>query len=302
MPGIATTAATLPIRFEALGRTWSGELFDTPSGREVARHLPLELQLRRWRGAWAGRRERALPIWLDPEPGRAPQAGELAWWPADSSLCLYLPPSAEEDPGRPSLPPEVNRIGRLTGDLAVLCRAGHQLAVRIVALGPAPEPSRGHGPEPAGAPLAATRVASDLHVGPAPDKRGLARLARQGFRALLDLREEGEPGQTLSPNVLGSWARAEALSHLRAPISRAVLQPASVDRLRLQLAAAPRPVYVFSGTGRRAVALLAIHLALEEGLSAADALARLRALGLDPGAHALTRFVETEVARRRPPE
>lgn len=300
-----TPADLMPIQLRAQGQIWRGQLLDTPSGRELARHLPLELALRRWWGAYAGRREQALPIWLDPLPDRAPRPGDLAWWPGDSSLCVYLPPSPEEDPGRPRLPPEVNRIGRLEGDLAPLARGGHQVRVRLAAdrEPPAERLARhGYGNDPSPAPIPTTEFAPGILIGPAPDKACLAGLAAAGLRSILDLREEGEPGQVLSPNVAASWARAEALEPLRAPISRSVLQPGSVDRFLRQLARAPRPVYVHSGTGRRAVSLLAIHLALEQDLSADEALERLAARGLDPAAHALRRFTQTEVLRRRPDE
>ncbi len=293
----------LRVRLRALGRAWEGSLLDTPSGREVARALPLELAMRRFLGAFAGRREKPLNLWADPEPRRAPQPGDLAWWPGDSSLCLYLPPARDEDPGRPALPPEVNVIGRLAGDLSPFDRAGHQVRVVLEAAAPLPAErltSPGYGAEPATTPLAEVRYAPGIYVGPAPDKRGIGRLARRGFASLLDLRTEGEPGQVLSPNVAATWAHAEAVEHLRASISRGVLEPGSVDIFLAQLARAARPVYVYSGTGRRAAALLAIHHALERGLSAQEALEHLRSIGLDPGAHALSRFVQTEVARRSP--
>lgn len=296
------SSGPLPIQFSALGRTWRGHLDDNPSGRELARHLPLELFARRFLGAYAARREQALSIWLDPEPRRRPRAGDLAWWPGDSSLCVYLPASMDEDPGRPALPPEVNVIGHLEGELGPLTGGPHQVRIRLATRGElsVERLSRRGYDERAAAPLTATRYAPGIHVGPAPDRRGIERLAKQGIRSLLDLRDEGEPGQTLSPNVAASWAHATDLVHLRAPISRAVLQPNSVDRFLAQLARAPRPVYVHSDSGRRAAALLAIHLALEQGLPAQQALERLRAQGLDPAAHALLRFVETEVARRTP--
>ena len=292
----------LRITLHALGRTWQGTLLDTPSGREVARALPLELATRRWLSAYAGRRERPLSIWLDPAPDRAPEPNDLAWWPEDSSLCVYLPVTIDEDPGRPQLPPEVNRIGRLEGDLSVLAAGPHQVVLRLEAAEALPEERlarAGYAERPSDTPLEPTEYGPGIVAGPAPDQKAIARLARRGYRSLLDLRTEGEPGQVLSPNVAASWAHANAIEHLRASISRGVLVPGSVDRFLQQLALAPRPVYVHSGTGRRAAAALAIHLALEQDLPADQALARARELGLDPGARELVRFVETEVARRR---
>src|SRR5688572_24705665 len=83
-------------------------------------------------------------------------------------------------------------------------------------------------------------------------RRDIDALAKQGFRSIFDLREEGEPGQTLSPNVAATWAHACGLEHRRLAVSVEHLEPRLVDLFLQTLAELPRPVYVHSQSGRRA--------------------------------------------------
>ncbi|TAJ24214.1 MAG: hypothetical protein EPO68_01855 [Planctomycetota bacterium] len=99
---------------------------------------------------------------------------------------------------------------------------------------------------------------ADISLGPSPDIGQIEWLARRrGFRALLDLDEEGEPGQTLSPNVAASWAHTFGLMHERVPISLERPGEADVERFLAVLRALPKPVYVHSAHGARAAALVA---------------------------------------------
>jgi protein tyrosine phosphatase (PTP) superfamily phosphohydrolase (DUF442 family) len=152
------------------------------------------------------------------------------------------------------------------------------------------------------------RVAKQLHrlcysdsisLGVSPAIRDIERLARKaGFRSLLNLNTEGEPGQRLSPNVEATWAHAYELEHERASIDVATLRSEQVSRFLETLQEIEKPVYVHSLHGRRAKAMMAIHLALERGLGGREALSEARARGLDCELEPLRRFVEAEVDRR----
>jgi len=132
-------------------------------------------------------------------------------------------------------------------------------------------------------------------------RRDLDALARQGVRSIVDLREEGEPGQQLSPNVAAAWAHACDLEYRRVSVSEAHLQAKHVKLFVQALEASPRPVYVQSANGLRAAAFLILRLALEQGLDAAGALARARSLNLPALSPALERFVREELRRRVAP-
>ena len=143
------------------------------------------------------------------------------------------------------------------------------------------------------------RFDSSISAGGQLSRTDIDRLAREGFRSILNLSEEGEPGQLLSPNVEATWAHANAMEHGRASVSVDHLNSHWMDRFLEALDELPRPVYVHSETGRRAVAFLIIKMALDRHLSADQALREARSLGMECGLEALNRFVRAEVERRR---
>ena len=144
------------------------------------------------------------------------------------------------------------------------------------------------------------RYSDSISLGESPAIRDIERLAKAGFRALLNLNTEGEPGQRLSPNVEATWAHAFALQHERASIDPGTLGSASAGRFLEALAAIDKPVYVHSLHGQRAAAMLVVHLALEHGLSSQQALAEAQARGLDCESEELRCLIESEVDRRAP--
>lgn len=73
-------------------------------------------------------------------------------------------------------------------------------------------------------------------------RQQLARKA--GFRALLNLNTEGEPGQILSPNVEATWAHAFELQHERVSIEVGNLRSEGMYRFLETLQKIGKPVYV----------------------------------------------------------
>jgi protein tyrosine phosphatase (PTP) superfamily phosphohydrolase (DUF442 family) len=143
------------------------------------------------------------------------------------------------------------------------------------------------------------RYDDGVWLGKSPTIRDIEMLARKaGFRALLNLNTEGEPGQILSPNVEATWAHTFEMQHERVSIDLGVLRSEWVDSFLETLHKIAKPVYVHSLLGRRAAALITVHLALERKLSGKDALVAAKALGLDCGLEQLQSFTVSEVDRR----
>ncbi len=129
-------------------------------------------------------------------------------------------------------------------------------------------------------------------------RRDLDRLARQDVRSIVDLREEGEPGQQLSPNVAAAWAHACDLEYRRVSVSLDHLRPEHVEAFLQALTASPRPVYVQSANGLRSAAFLILRMALDHGLDASGVLSRARELDLPALSPSLELFVREELGRR----
>jgi protein tyrosine phosphatase (PTP) superfamily phosphohydrolase (DUF442 family) len=152
-------------------------------------------------------------------------------------------------------------------------------------------------------PLDLVRTSDQVSLGKSPTIRDIERLARKaGFRALLNLNTEGEPGEILSPNVEASWAHTFGLQHERASIdvdgTRSGPHSDWVDGFLESLRRIRKPVYVHSLQGRRAAMGMILHLALERGLSAERALAESEALGIDCELGSLRRFLSSVIDER----
>lgn len=143
------------------------------------------------------------------------------------------------------------------------------------------------------------RYDSECSLGLSPTRKDIERLARRaGFRALLNLNEEGEPGEVLSPNVEASWAHTFEMQHERVSFPTAQLDPVCVDRFLRALRGSAKPVYVHSLGGHRAAAMMTIQLGLAQLLRGADAVRTAKALGIDSQSEVLERFAIAEIDRR----
>ncbi len=124
------------------------------------------------------------------------------------------------------------------------------------------------------------RFDSSISAGGQLSRKDIDRLAKEGFRSILNLSEEEEPGQFLSPNVEATWAHANAMEHGRVSVFVDHLHSHWVDLLLEALDELPRPVYVHSETrtsGRsnsRGRSKRAPELSREEPLPQRESLAK----------------------------
>jgi len=143
------------------------------------------------------------------------------------------------------------------------------------------------------------RYSDDVSLGKSPTIGDIETLARKaGFRAILNLNTEGEPGELLSPNVEATWAHAFDLQHERVSSDVGGLRSSWVDTFLDTLWRIRKPAYVHSLHGRRAATLMIIHLGLARMLSAERAVAEAKVLGIDCEDERFRRFIGSELERR----
>lgn len=136
------------------------------------------------------------------------------------------------------------------------------------------------------------RINDDLSVDTGqPTREELGRLAQAGFKTVVNLRMAGEPNQPLSPKAEGDVARQAGLNYLHIPVASTDPRPEQVDQFRAQLAELPGPVLVHCASGKRSGAFAILQLAIREGLSGEEALARAWTLGFDWKSPELEGFV-----------
>lgn len=136
------------------------------------------------------------------------------------------------------------------------------------------------------------RINSDIAVGPQPSEPGLTRLHDDGFRAVVNLRTFGEHGQAISPETEARLAEDIGLAYRNIQVSRKEMAAEQVDMFRQALDVLPAPVYVHSGTGRRAAAFVMMHVAAEQDLTGDEVLAAGERRGLPVDSPKIRRFIK----------
>jgi uncharacterized protein (TIGR01244 family) len=140
-------------------------------------------------------------------------------------------------------------------------------------------------------------ISDEIVVGTSvPDAAEWAAMARDGFRGAIDLRLDDEPGAALAPAEAAAEAARLGLEHRHIPVSTEFLDDGVLHRFRRAVIELPKPVFVHCSSGKRSGTLALLHVAIEEGASGAEALARAERLGLAYGSaelrEAMRRYVD----------
>lgn len=124
-----------------------------------------------------------------------------------------------------------------------------------------------------------------------PGEEDFARLAEQGYAAVVDLRTEGEPNQPLPPAEEGGAVRKAGMEYIHIPVPIGNPLPEQVDRFREELSPLEGMVLVHCASGKRSGALAVLDAAAREGLSGDEAVSRAKDLGFDWKSPELETFV-----------
>jgi uncharacterized protein len=106
-----------------------GELFDTPSGREIANTLPIEAIPNEWGDEFYFAIPVTLP--LDETATRRVKVGDIGYWPPGRALAIFFGPTPLSPGFEPVPASEVNLVGRINGDVKLLRKAKGAKKVRI---------------------------------------------------------------------------------------------------------------------------------------------------------------------------
>ena len=136
-----------------------------------------------------------------------------------------------------------------------------------------------------------------LFVGAQIDKHGVEELWRAGFRSIVNLAHEGEPGQILSPTVESSWAHTFDLDHARLSVGPSP-GGEQFERLCRLLEGLPRSIYMHSTGGERALALGVTFVARRRGWSAEQALREVKSRAIALRSDSLKHFLLETLAAR----
>jgi uncharacterized protein (TIGR01244 family) len=125
-------------------------------------------------------------------------------------------------------------------------------------------------------------ITPQITIGDQPTEDDLKSLRDEGYVGIVNLRNDGEPEQPLGTAAEGERARALGLDYLHYGVGAAPLSEQGVGSVRDFLDRhAGEKVLVHCRKGGRAAALVLLHQAKAQKWTAAEAIAKGRAMGLE---------------------
>lgn len=143
------------------------------------------------------------------------------------------------------------------------------------------------------------KINEDVTVGAQPSAQRLKELAQNGFKTIVNFRTDGEDDQPISPADEGEKARQLGLEYLHVPVSMKSTKPETVDQFRQRYNQLPKPVFAHCKSGKRAGAMVMMHIASEQGMTGKDTLEKAEQMGFKCEQPELREFVEQYVDKHR---
>ena len=139
------------------------------------------------------------------------------------------------------------------------------------------------------------KINDKVTVGPQPSENEIQQLSQQGFKTVVNFRTEGEDEQPLSPDAEGEKVKAAGLKYLHIPVSMKSMGTELVDQFREKYPELPKPVFAHCKSGKRAGAMVMMHMAVEKGMSGEETLQKAEKMGFECEQEELRQFVKSYV-------
>lgn len=143
------------------------------------------------------------------------------------------------------------------------------------------------------------QVSPQITVGPQPTEADIAQLSAQGFKSVVNFRTASEKDQPLSPDAEAEKVQAAGMTYVHIPVPMGGVAPAdAVDQFRRQYANLPKPIFAHCKGGKRAGAVVMMHLGVQQGMTGEQTLQQAAKLGFPCDQPELKEFVKTYVDGR----
>jgi len=139
------------------------------------------------------------------------------------------------------------------------------------------------------------KINEEVTVGPQPIPSEMESLKHEGFKSVVNFRTEGEDEQPISPSEEGDLIQGAGLKYLHIPVSMDTMGPELVDRFREQYPDLPKPVFAHCKSGKRAGAMVMMHVAVEQGMTGQQTLDKAEEMGFECEQEELRTFVKQYV-------
>jgi hypothetical protein len=101
--------------------TLDAELFDTACAKAIVAVLPIETRSNEWGGEFYF--EIPMQQGLDDTATTKVEVGDIGFWPPGNALAIFFGPTPMSTGPEPVPASEVNLVGRILGDAAILKKA-----------------------------------------------------------------------------------------------------------------------------------------------------------------------------------
>jgi uncharacterized protein (TIGR01244 family) len=139
------------------------------------------------------------------------------------------------------------------------------------------------------------KINDQVAVGAQPSEDQLQQLGKQGFKTVVNFRTEDEDMQPLSPQAEGEQVKAAGMAYLHIPVSMKSIGPELVDQFREKYPDLPKPIFAHCKSGKRAGAMVMMHMAVEQGMTGDQTLQRAKEMGFECDQPKLEQFVRQSV-------
>lgn len=139
------------------------------------------------------------------------------------------------------------------------------------------------------------KINEHVTVGPQPTEEEIQQLSQQEFKTIVNFRTDGEEEQPLSPDSEGEMVKAKGMEYVNIPVTTKSMRPELVDQFRKEYADLPKPVFAHCKSGKRAGAMVMMHVACETGMTGEQTLQKAEEMGFECDQPELVEFVKSYV-------
>jgi uncharacterized protein (TIGR01244 family) len=111
------------------------------------------------------------------------------------------------------------------------------------------------------------RIDDSFSVGGQPNESDITLLRRQGYRTVVNFREEDETSDQMPPTEEGDEVQTLGMKYVHLPTTSHTLTSDIFDRFRATITYLPRPIFAHCATGKRAAALVLAVLACQRQMA-----------------------------------
>ncbi|MHC2068436.1 protein tyrosine phosphatase family protein [Bremerella sp. T1] len=138
-------------------------------------------------------------------------------------------------------------------------------------------------------------INDNVTVSGQPTADELKQLPQKGFQSVINFRTNGEEDQPISPFEEGQIAQECGLKYHHIPVSMKSMTPEVVDAFREAYQQMPKPVFAHCKSGKRAGAMVMMHMAVQNGMTGDQTLEKAEAMGFECDKPELRDFVKQYV-------